>query len=72
VHRYFSVDWAVVWKISQEELPVLEEQAVDIMRAELPELAKTGPAATAGRPGTRPGPALSAAGRAYGLRPTPP
>jgi len=40
-HKYFSVDWAVVWQISREEVPVLEEQAVDIMRAEFPELAKT-------------------------------
>jgi hypothetical protein len=41
VHKYFSVDWAVVWQISQEEVPVLEEQAMDIMRAEFPGLAKT-------------------------------
>ena len=41
VHKYFSVDWAVVWQISQQEVPVLEEQALDIMRAEFPELAKT-------------------------------
>ena len=41
VHKYFSVDWAVVWQISREEVPVLEEQAMDIMRAEFPELAKT-------------------------------
>lgn len=25
VHKYFSVDWAVVWQISREEVPVLEE-----------------------------------------------
>jgi uncharacterized protein with HEPN domain len=41
VHRYLSVDWAVVWQISQQEMPVLEEQAMGIMRAEFPELAKT-------------------------------
>jgi uncharacterized protein with HEPN domain len=41
VHKYFSVDWAVVRQIYQEELPVLEEQGMDIMRAEFPELAKT-------------------------------
>ncbi len=23
VHRYFGVDWAVVWKIAQDEVPVL-------------------------------------------------
>jgi len=28
VHKYFSVDWAVVWQISREEVPVLEEQAI--------------------------------------------
>ena len=41
VHKYFSVDWAVVWQISREEVPVLEEQVMGIMRAEFPELAKT-------------------------------
>lgn len=40
VHRYFGVDWAVVWKIAQEEPPVLEEQALAIVRAEFPDLAK--------------------------------
>lgn len=40
VHKYFSVDWAVVWQISQEEVPVLEEQAMGILRAEFPDLAK--------------------------------
>ena len=38
VHRYFGVDWAVVWQIAQEEPPVLEEQALAIIRAEFPEL----------------------------------
>jgi uncharacterized protein with HEPN domain len=38
VHKYFSVDWAVVWQISREEVPVLEEQAMDIMRAAHPSL----------------------------------
>jgi uncharacterized protein with HEPN domain len=41
VHKYFSVDWAVVWQISQQEVPVLEEQAMDILRAEFPDLATT-------------------------------
>jgi hypothetical protein len=36
LHRYFSVDWAVVWKIAQEEPLVLEEQALAIIRAEFP------------------------------------
>jgi uncharacterized protein with HEPN domain len=40
VHKYFSVDWAVVWQISQEEVPVLEEQAMGILRAEFPDIAK--------------------------------
>jgi hypothetical protein len=29
-----------VWQISQQEVPVLEEQGMDILRAEFPELAK--------------------------------
>jgi uncharacterized protein with HEPN domain len=41
VHKYFSVDWAVVWQIAQEEVPVLEAQAMDILRAEFPDLAET-------------------------------
>jgi hypothetical protein len=32
---------AVVWQIAQEEVPLLEEQAVGILRAEFPDLAKT-------------------------------
>jgi uncharacterized protein with HEPN domain len=41
VHKYFGVDWAVVWKIAQEEPPVLEKQALAMIWAEFPELAKT-------------------------------
>lgn len=41
VHRYFGVDWAVVWKIAQEEPAVLEKQALAIIQAEFPELAQT-------------------------------
>jgi hypothetical protein len=51
VHKYFSIDWAVVWQISREEVPVLEEQAMDIMRAEFPELAKTYEPETTVEPG---------------------
>ena len=41
VHKYFGVDWAVVWKIAQEEPSVLEKQTLAIIRVEFPELAKT-------------------------------
>lgn len=41
VHRYFGVDWAVVWKIAHEEPPLLEEQALAIIGAEFPELSQT-------------------------------
>jgi uncharacterized protein with HEPN domain len=40
VHRYFGVDWAVVWKIAQDEVPVLGQQAMAIMRTEFPDLAR--------------------------------
>jgi uncharacterized protein with HEPN domain len=40
VHKYFGVDWAVVWQIARVEVPLLEEQAMSIMRAEFPDLAK--------------------------------
>jgi uncharacterized protein with HEPN domain len=39
VHRYFGVDWPVVWQIAREEPPVLEEQVLGIIRAEFPGLA---------------------------------
>ena len=48
VHKYFGIDWAVVWKIAQEEPPVLERQVLAIITAEYPELAQ------AYEPGTAP------------------
>jgi uncharacterized protein with HEPN domain len=39
VHKYFGVDWAVVWKIAQEEPSVLEGQVLAIINAEFPQLA---------------------------------
>ena len=62
VHKYFGVDWAVVWKIAQDEVPLLEEQAMAIMRAEFPDLAQAyEPGAVPGardrpRDGSRTGP----------------
>ena len=41
VHKYFGVDWAVVWKIAQEEPSLLERQVLAIISAEYPELAKS-------------------------------
>jgi uncharacterized protein with HEPN domain len=41
VHQYFGVDWAVVWKIAQEEPALLETQVLAIVRAEYPELAQS-------------------------------
>jgi uncharacterized protein with HEPN domain len=41
VHKYFGVDWAVVWQIAQEEPALLEGQVLAIIRAEYPALAKT-------------------------------
>ena len=40
VHKYFGVDWAVVWKIVQDEPSVLEEQVLAIVSAEYGELAQ--------------------------------
>ena len=47
VHKYFGVDWAVVWKIAQEEPAVLEAQVLAIIRTEYPALVKDYPAPTA-------------------------
>jgi uncharacterized protein with HEPN domain len=55
VHRYFGVDWAVVWKIAQDEVPLLEEQAMAIMRAEFPGLARTYEPGPVPEPETGPG-----------------
>jgi uncharacterized protein with HEPN domain len=41
VHKYFGVDWAVVWKIAQEEPPLLERQVLAIIKAEYPALAQS-------------------------------
>jgi hypothetical protein len=51
VHHYFGIDWAVVWKTAQEEPPVLEKQALAIIGAEYPELARTFEPGTAPEPG---------------------
>jgi uncharacterized protein with HEPN domain len=51
VHKYFGVDWAVVWKIAQEEPPLLEEQVLAIIRAEYPALAQSYEAGPAPDPG---------------------
>jgi uncharacterized protein with HEPN domain len=55
VHKYFGVDWAVVWKIAQDEVPLLEEQAMAIMRAEYPDLAQTYDPGPVPEPETLPG-----------------
>ena len=55
VHKYFSVDWAVVWKIAQDEVPLLEEQAMAIMRTEFPDLARTYEPGAVPDPQTAPG-----------------
>ena len=41
VHKYVGVDWAVVWKIAQEEPPLLESQVLAIISAEYPALAES-------------------------------
>jgi uncharacterized protein with HEPN domain len=52
IHQYFGVDWAVVWKIAQEEPSVLEKQVLAIISAEYPELAQTYVPGTEPEPGT--------------------
>jgi uncharacterized protein with HEPN domain len=31
VHKYFSIDWAIVWQIGQEEVPVLAERKYSVI-----------------------------------------
>jgi uncharacterized protein with HEPN domain len=52
VHKHFGVDWAVVWKIAQEEPPVLEKQVLAIISAEYPALAQSYAPGPAPDPGT--------------------
>jgi Protein of unknown function DUF86 len=56
VHKYFGVDWAVVWKIAQEEPPILEKQVLAIISAAYPSLAQSyelGPAPDPGNASLR-------------------
>jgi uncharacterized protein with HEPN domain len=52
VHKYFGVDWAVVWKIAQEEPSLLEQQVLVIISAEYPTLAQSYEPGRAPDPGT--------------------
>jgi uncharacterized protein with HEPN domain len=36
-HAYFGVDWSIVWKTVQEDIPMLRRQIVEILRAEFPD-----------------------------------
>jgi|HubBroStandDraft_4_1064222.scaffolds.fasta_scaffold2726798_1 hypothetical protein len=45
----------LVWKIAQDEVPLLEEQAMAIMRAEYPDLAQTYEPGPVPEPETGPG-----------------
>jgi uncharacterized protein with HEPN domain len=52
IHKYFGVDWAVVWKIVQEEPAVLEKQVLAIISVEYPDLARTFEPGSAPEPDT--------------------
>ena len=41
VHKYFGVDWAVVWKIAQEEPHLLEAQVLALSARSIPHWPKT-------------------------------
>ena len=36
VHRYFAVDWEVIWDTAIDDVPVLREQVARILEAEFP------------------------------------
>lgn len=40
VHEYFAVDWRRVWLIVQRDVPLLARQALDVLRAEAPDVAR--------------------------------
>jgi len=48
VHRYFSVDWDVVWSVARDNVPEMSRQVLDILREEYPLAAQ---ALDEGRPG---------------------
>jgi uncharacterized protein with HEPN domain len=39
VHEYFAVEWHVVWRIAEHQLPALSDHVKGILRAEFPETA---------------------------------
>ncbi len=36
VHRYFGIDWEIVWDTAEQSVPVLREQIAVILAAEFP------------------------------------
>ncbi|MFF4988902.1 DUF86 domain-containing protein [Streptosporangium saharense] len=39
-HAYFSVDLGAIWKTSKDEVPIMEKQALDLLRLVNPESAR--------------------------------
>ena len=39
VHQYFAVEWRAVLAIARDDVPVVEKQALDVLRAEAPDAA---------------------------------
>ena len=39
VHQYFAVEWRAVLAIARDDVPVVEKQALDVLRAEAPDVA---------------------------------
>ena len=39
VHQYFAVEWPAVLAIARDDVPVVEKQALDVLRAEAPDVA---------------------------------
>ena len=40
VHEYFAIEWSWVRLIAVDEVPALADQALAVLRAECPDLAK--------------------------------
>lgn len=36
-HRYFAIDWSIVWEAATHDLPLLRQQIASILAAEFPD-----------------------------------
>lgn len=50
LHRYFTIDWDIVWTVAHDNVPEMRNRVMTILRSEFPLVAKALDAAPAGQP----------------------